>query len=309
MIRAIIFALSFAVSASAVKAASVEEKNLVSGKAKIDPEKGYIFQRYAYRFNGVFLRVPDAVTQAEYQKDWDEAFAKAQADYAKKLNRWKSDVELAKRTRQKLPKAPVEPTRESFAIGPIELRDMVFFGPMFVFSKGKNTAGQDQFSYLDAVKPGTYVWYGPIYFDPNAGYVGSCVCMGTVKFEVKAGTITDLGNSLLAMPDPSLGTDAMIEDARRQAEEKAVRTGKPVEPVLLPRAEVSFGLPESLKAWPAQQAELSASGKMNNFFGLQISRVMPIPGVLTYRRDTIVDGRTGLDVPSPPIRSRAKPKQ
>lgn len=281
-------------------AQAVEEKNLATGKTKLDPAKGYIFVQANNRSMGLFLRVPDDATRAEYQKDWDEGFAKAQKKYASAIESWKKDVAIAKQTSSKPPQKPEEPTRETFSIGPIELRDLIGFGPMFVFAKSET-----QFSYLTAVKPGTYIYYGPIMNTPGVPAAGQCYCMGSVQFEVKPGTITDLGNSLLALPKIappySVGTQAGL-----QLNEERKAKGK--EPLWNPPA-LAYGVPASLQALPAVQAELRASGKMNNYLGLPIDRMPPIPGILDYRRDTIVDARTGQDVPNPTIRTQVRIKK
>lgn len=281
-------------------AQAIEEKNLASGKTKLDPAKGYIFVKANMRTQGLFLRVPDDATRAEYQKDWDEAFEKAKKKYQSAIKAWEKDAAIARQTKAKVPEKPVEPTRETFSIGAIELRDMVGYGPMFVFGKTETA-----FSYLTAVKPGTYIYYGPLYWAPNMPPAGQCYCMGTVRFEVKAGAITDLGNALQALPKTappySVGTQAMmVMNEERKAKGK--------DPVWTPPA-LAYGVPDSLKALPAVQAELHASGKLNNYFGLPIDRMPPIQGILGYRRDTVIDERTGTDLPNPSIRTQVKIKK
>lgn len=293
-------AAALALAPLCAHAQAIEEKNLQSGKARLDPAKGYIFASGASRTFGTFLRVPDDSTRAEYQKDWDEGFAKAQQKYQSALKTWENDVALAKQTKSKPPAKPDEPTRETFSIGAIELRDMVGFGPMFVFSKNDT-----QFSYLTAVKPGTYIYYGPLISAPNVAPAGQCFCMGTVKFEVKAGAVTDLGNSLLALPKPAAPYSVGSQAVMKQNEE---RKAKGKDPIWNP-PELTYGVPDSLKAIPAERAEFHASGKLNNYFGVPIDRMPPIAGVLDYRRDTVVDVRAGTDVPNPPILTQVRLKK
>lgn len=302
LLRTTIVALVAAVTLipAMAQAQAVEEKNLLSGKARLDPAKGYIFVQANARSQGVFLRVPDDGTRAEYQKDWDEAFTKAQKKYASTIKTWEKDVAIAKQTGSKPPTRPEEPTRETFSAGAIELRDMVAYGPMFVFGKSET-----RLTYLTAVKPGTYIYYGPMYYTPGLAPAGACYCMGTVRFEVKAGMITDLGNSLMALPKfappYSVATQAML---KMNDERKA----KGKEPLWNP-SEVAYGVPDSLKALPAVKAELVANGKINNHFGVPIDRMPPIPGILDYRRDTVIDVRTGAEVPNPPIRTQVRIKK
>ena len=300
LITAALAVLVLSPSAAHAEGKPVEEKNILSGKDKLDPATGYIFLHAAGRTNGLFLRVPDAETRAAYQADWDEAFAKAEKKYPAQLKRWESDVAVAKSTKNKPPEKPLPPSRESFSIGAIELRDMVSFGPMFVFSKGET-----RFSYLTAVKPGSYIYYGPLYYAPGVPPAGQCYCMGTVRFEVKAGIVTDLGNFLGAAPKPAAPYDVTALLWMKENEERAAK-GKPT--VFAPQ-ELAYGLPDSLKSWPSAQAEFSSSGKLNNYFGITITRMPPVPGVLDYRRDAVIDARTGIEVPSPTIYTQARIKK
>ncbi len=189
-----------ALGSAAVSAKPVEEKNLVSGKFTFDPEKGYIYLYSKIRTSGMFLKIPSEEDIKAYEEEWLEELAKAQSKYPKKLKRWEKRVETAKKTRKKLPKKPVEPTRENFSIDPIDLRNSTSFGPQFVFGKTKDENGKT-FSYMEEVEPGTYIYYGPVWANPNGGYFGTCNCMGSVQFEVKAGQVTNLGNFLYAAPN------------------------------------------------------------------------------------------------------------
>lgn len=284
----------------AALADTVEEKNVLSGKAKLDPASGYMFIQAPMRTFGLFLRVPDDETRAAHQKDWEEAFAKAKKKYESAIKKWESDVQIAKQTKSKPPERPVEPTRETFRIDPIELRDQVGFGPMFIYNKSET-----KFTYLNAVKPGTYVYYGPMMLMPGAAPAGMCYCMGTVQFEVKPGVITDLGNFLIAAPKAAPPYDYATIEAMRRAEERKAK-GKDDAALAL---ELAFGVPETLKALPSVQADFRASGKINNFYNLPISRIQPIAGVLDYRRDTVIDLRTGADVPNPKIVTQVRIKR
>ncbi len=136
----------------------IELKNLVRGKARIDPAKAYIFiSSPGQRANGTFLKTPSPDEIASY-----EAWARR--------NPWE-----ARRT-------------------PIELYMLVVFGPNFVFDK---TDGPDRsFTYLIEVEPGEYTYLGPMFPSLGRPTFGDCYCMGSVKFEAKAGQITSLGDFL-----------------------------------------------------------------------------------------------------------------
>ena len=277
-------ALAF-MTASVLHADAIEEKNLVSGKAKLDPAQGYILVSTATRFQGVFIRIPDADDWAAYRADWEKAFAKAQKDYPGKLRNWQSDADIAKQTGKKAPPKPKEPQAAAFSIGPIEPRLVASFGPQFVFQKDKTVP---VYRYLTSVKPGTYIWYGPMFFAANGAMGGYCNCMGSVKFEVKAGVITDLGDFLLtvARRDGLIGFDKLDEAP------DVFSTSGDGQGEVRPDA-ATYGVPPSLQALPAARAEFAASGKMDNIYSAMVNRVRPIPGILGYQRDEVVDLRTG----------------
>lgn len=265
---------------------AVEEKNLLSGKTTIDPDSGYLFLSGSVRQVGMFLRLPDAETIAEYEKDWAEALAKVKAKYPSKLAGWEYRAGTARKEgREYKYEKPIEPTKENFSIGPIEFRGPVPFGPQYVFAKGKET---ESYSYLTKVKPGRYAYYGPVWIAVNGGpSAGACYCMGTVAFEVKPGVITDAGNFFLVAPgldpdfpqspEPPTGSEAGLYRPQNLASQFGP---------------LRFGVPDSLKAYPTVEADFRAYGKLDNFYGLSVSRMPPVPGVLAYDRDKAIDLKT-----------------
>lgn len=285
---------------SALRAEPVEEKNVVSGKTRLDPAMGYILVSGPGRQFGMFLRVPDDSTYAVWEKDRQKALEKALRAYKQDHANWQVLADNAKANHSTPPAEPARPTLETVQVDPPELRDVAAFGPQFVYSKGETV------TYLQAVKPGTYRWYGNVIGGGGVPAGGTCMCMGTVQFEVKPGVVTDTGNWLQAAPHGDEDMD-VARLALKEANAKRVAAGK--EPRLpLPPSEPRFGLPASLKDWPSVQAEFRASGKLNNYYGIFISRLSPIPGVLGYRRDAVIDLRTGQEIESPTLVSRAKIK-
>jgi hypothetical protein len=262
-------------------AQSIEEKQLAAGKFSFDPASGYIYTHGPFRQWGMFLKVPDQADIDAYKKDWDEAFAKAGAKYRKQLASWESEKKAAAGTGGRVSAKPVEPTAETFTIGDLETRTSVSFGPQYVFSKDN---ANNYYSYLTKVRPGTYVYYGPILFDPNAGYVGACSCMGSVKFEVKPGVITDAGNFLLAAIFQT-PLDSAVPGAGFTPLGTYLTVGKQKVEI----GKFEWGLPASLKSFPSAQADFHAAGKMNNYYGIAIARMPAIPGVLGYQRDKVID--------------------
>lgn len=270
----------------------IEKTRLADASQKLDATRGYIAISDHQRLFGTFLRVPDDETMAAYRADVVKAMAKAKKHYASALETWEADVKTAAQLKQPAPAKPVEPTEETLGVMVPELRDMVTIGPMFIFAKDASS-----FTYLHEVKPGTYVYYGGLMAAPSGALMGACTCMGTVAFEVKAGVVTDLGNTL-----------------NQQAEidpHAVLMTGKPTDVKLLekqrakgPTAGVE-GLPQG---WDVVPAEFHAYRKINNYYGVFVTRVGAIPGVLAYHRDKVVDARTGQELPDPLITSRQKPK-
>lgn len=249
---------------------AIELKNLVSGKARIDPAKAYIYVKSPQnRTNGVFIKTPSPAEIANYEAKWREELADAKEDYPKKLATYNAAAKSGRPPKTK----PVEPTEESFAIADIDLRMIVPFGPQFVFDKTEAPA--KSFSYLVEVEPGEYTWFGPMIYVPGAMVGGTCYCMGSVKFEAKAGQITSLGDFL------SLGW------ADRKALELSTfeRTLLPDRPAV----PTDWSVPESLAKYTVVKADLRAAGKRNNFLNALVGRMPPVPGVLAYNRDVPID--------------------
>jgi hypothetical protein len=299
-----LIAAAFAASCLAggnLRASPVEEKDVVSGKAKLDPAKGYILISGPERQFGTFLRVPDAETFAAWEKDRQKAFEKAKRRYQSDLAQWQINATELRSHKMNVPDAPAEPTLETTQVDPPEMRDVVGFGPQFVYAKGETVY------YLQAVKPGDYVWYGNVLGGNGVPGAGTCMCMGTVRFAVKAGAVTDLGNWLQTAPhaDEDMDVQRLM---LKEANDKRVAEGKKPRLPSSPGAP-KFGVPASLKDWPSAQAEFHAHGKLNNIYGIFVSRLSPVPGVLGYHRDTVVDLRTGQEIESPTLVSRAKIKK
>lgn len=214
-------------------------RQLLSGEARIDPAKAYIFIRSPQgRAAGTFLKTPTPAEVANYEA----ADPPRRQWYSN--NRW-----------------------------PIEFHMLVQFGPKSFFDR---TEGPNRsFTYLIEVKPGEYTYLGPMQVDTQAGTFGQCYCMGSVKFEAKAGQITSLGDFL------SLGW-ADREALMQTTIYSASLPDRPAVPT-------DWSVPESLAQYPHAKAELRAAGRHNNFFKALVGRIPPVPGVLAYDRDAVID--------------------
>lgn len=270
-------------SLTSLSAKPIEEKNLANGKEQIDPAKGYIFVSGPDRQAGRFFRMPTEADYSVYRADREEALAKAKEDYIKDLDRWERRAEARRERGDEIPEKPQEPTEENFSIGPIELRTMIEYGPQFVFSKD---GGKNKYSYLIEVEPGDYVYYGPVAFDQQQGMVGTCYCLGTVSFEVRAGEITAIGNALTAAPKPP--ADWPETATPKPYVISGTWSGARVV-TEYGQASVDQSVPASLGEYPVRPADFRAYGKLDNFYGLTVTRIPPIDGVIAYERDRPID--------------------
>lgn len=251
---------------------AIELKNLATGKQKIDPAKAYIFVRSPLnRATGVFLKTPSAEEIGNYEREWQRQFDKAKVNYERDLKSY----EAAKKAGQSYGAKPVEPKAETFSIPPLEMRMLVGFGPQYIFDKVDVPGSPKSFSYLVEVEPGEYTYLGPLFYLPGTPPAGTCFCMGSVKFEARAGEITSLGDFLsLGWADKALRAQSTV-----QRENLPDITPKPTD----------WSVPDTLAKYKVVQAPLRAAGKRNNFLNALVGRIPPVPGVLAYNRDIPVD--------------------
>jgi hypothetical protein len=240
----------------------------------INPQSAYIFYRTSRKLPVTFLREVDEAALAAWRVEREQALQRARQHYQRDV----ADYESAVQRCRGIPEPcinrsqPVDPT-PGFAFPAPEMGRFVTMngGPQF-------TRDASGYTYLRAVEPGTYILYGQMLLAPNGAALGVCLCMGSVKFAAEAGRIVDIGT----LSFPRAG------DA----------PGGPAEPhhvasVQLVPPGASPALPDRLAHLPVVQAELHGADKLPNFFGVEIDRMYPLPGVLAYRRDLVIDERTG----------------
>lgn len=227
----------------------------------IDPQRAYIFYRATEPAAVRFLREVTPEQRSAWLLERAAALARARARSATPVN------------------------EATFSFTPAETHNFVTVerGPQF-------SDEAEGYTYLIAVQPGTYVLYGPV-GAPSAGGafaalsgIGppTCLCMGSVRFEARAGQIVDIG--LIRFP---VSDDEDEVSATRLASIE-LRPSTP-----------AMALPERLRGLPVVRGELRAADKMPNYFGIQIDRHPPLRGVLAYRRDIVIDVRTGQPVAAP----------
>jgi hypothetical protein len=247
-----------------VESDSIGDKPAVA----LDPAQGHILLRSPNQRALYLMKMPSAEDQATYDALKAEAFADARKKYEKKLASYEAAVKqrAAGTAQVSVPDKPVEPTEAGFEFTPFGLLASVAIGPLYRFAKGDGGAS----TYLHAATPGRYRIYGPISAAGNGAMIGACYCLGSVSFEVKAGEVTDI--SALAMLPAEETPDGVPQVAGKMKDGAVL---PPVDPRLA-----------SATVTPAR---FSPVGKSPNYFGLAITRMPAVPGVMRYDRDRVVD--------------------
>jgi len=142
--------------------------------------------------------------------------------------------------------------------------------------------------HLIEVRPGTYWLYGQktdAYLD---GPWLNCLCMGTLRFEAKAGTITDLGT----IRDIAFETRGGKRPDRR-GQNAGFRPTRDQRAIVVEPAAADAPVPAILGALPRQRAVYRAAGWLPNIDGTRIDRISAIPGIIAYDRDRVIDPTSG----------------
>jgi hypothetical protein len=254
----------------------------------IDPQKAYFFFRANDRRELQFVREVTPEQLATWRAARAQALARAVQSYELAARRYRDEVEYCRDRPQPcvVLQRPTPVTDASFAYPPPEADNFVSVerGPQFTRVGDDNT-------YLVAVPPGSYVFYGPLIRN-GAQAAGFCMCMGSLRFTARAGQIVDLGE--IRFPDQDvLNARASRPDAPRTATAEI----RPYAPAMT--------RPDRLAGLPVVAAEWRAADKMPNYFGVLIDRHPAVAGVLRYERDRVIDDRTGSDpVPLAPLDGR-----
>jgi hypothetical protein len=269
---------------------SVGDKEVVT----LDPAKSYMIVQTnsdaaMFSFPLAFVRIPDEADVADYRARRQAALDKAHSKWVKKHAQWKAEFRdwfrLSDSDKARLPRPvqPVEPNDSNLKFQPLDLENMFQVGPFNRFSK-KN----DRSVFVTAVPPGRYAFYGPVNILQPAG-VGTCMCMGTIQFEIKPGEIVNAG---------------MMEINLMSERERAKKEGRetPDNDMELPETmnSISWAPPRAgdqidprLASFRIVPAELRAAGRFPNYYGVHIDRLTAIPGILDYDRDRVVDVKAG----------------
>jgi hypothetical protein len=255
----------------------------------VNPQKAYLFFRSNERRELQFLREVTPGELETWRAERGAALARAQQRYERSASEYRRAVDIC---RDRPPPClamdrPVPVTDENFAFAPPEADNFVAVerGPQFT------RVGDDDVTYLIAVDPGSYVFYGPM-IRAGATAAGFCMCMGSVRFTAEAGRIYDLGEIRIA--------DGEVFGARMQHPDAPRTPTAVVHPYTS-----GMSRPDRLNGLPVVPAEWRAADKIPNFFGVLIDRHPAMEGVLRYERDRVIDARTGTDpVPLAPMEGR-----
>ncbi|MEI9850450.1 MAG: hypothetical protein WDN24_05835 [Sphingomonas sp.] len=158
-----------------------------------------------------FVRRPEQADIDDYLERRAAALDKAHAKWVRRHADWeRALVSWRKYPRPDMgpaqrPIEPVEPTDANLAFPAIEQERMMTLGPFNRFSKADGRS-----TFVEQVPPGRYAFYGPVGF--LQAVTGTCMCMGTIEFEVKPGQIVHAG---------MMKINLMAERARARAEEAA----------------------------------------------------------------------------------------
>ncbi|MDB5673176.1 MAG: hypothetical protein JWM65_158 [Sphingomonas bacterium] len=273
LVAALLMALPDAVSAQVVK-----------DKPQVTLEAGTAYIMYTAKASAALdlIREPTEADVAAYNTRRKTAFDKAYKSYVRKVSDWNAQVEAHRKDSAVaiVGTRPVELTEANFSFPPIEFDMIVAMGPLNRFSKA-----DDASVYLQAVPPGNYRVYGPIFVGvDNTVAAGVCMCMGTVQFRAEAGAITNVGTLRFPLLDAIMAA-------------KASGGEKPKTALDLPDGTTSFAIQPAaagavdprIGSFPVRPAVLRASGKMPNWYGIEVDRLTAIPGILSYDRDRIVE--------------------
>lgn len=243
---------------------SKDTADLSSGKAYV------LYDTVAGKFDIYFLRSLTPDERVRFDVKRADALAEARA----KLRR-KRDGAPGVADEELLPDA-------AFRFADDEINNLIRMDSGRVYEKNGK-----QRTYVVELPPGEYT----IYAAGIDGFTsGTCMCMGTVRFDAEPGKITDLGAILVALEDgkteiPELGAYEAPEYIRR----KALPYIMSVRP-----AKDGDSVPSLIGDLPVITAEFSAADKIPNFLGMLINRMPPIEGILAYDRDVVIDVRAQL---------------
>lgn len=245
----------------------------------LDPQSTYLMIEAPILAMPSFIVMPADEHRAEWARQRSEALAEAIEEYPRRLASYEREHELwqsIRNNRRPAPTRPVEPTEETFPWPDIESQRLLTMGPLNRFSKSDEVS-----LWLNEVPPGEYIFYGFGFGPLGLPNMGTCMCMGSIRFTVEPGKITALrlGSQFLA-PD---GTRQMTPPPDTNSTDLWVRqvmfVERATDAIFDPR------LPRDRFVHPT----FRAVPDLPSWFGGMIGRVEPIPGVMSYEGGQQID--------------------
>jgi hypothetical protein len=131
---------------------------------------------------------------------------------------------------------------------------------------------------------GEYIIYGSAW----DATLYTCNCLGTVRFNARAGMITNLG----ALYVDQVVTDSPVPHLEDNVGRSMGKFGGLLGQALIP-ADARTSIPAALRGYPITPARFEVVGQYYEPGAPSINRLAPIPGLLGYVRGKPVDLRTG----------------
>ena len=234
-----------------------------SAPSSLNADKAYIHFDSSRAKSGmmkithVFMRIPE-------QTEIDEFLAAKRAAYEKELPKLRRKA-----------KGGEVPSFEQFPFEWDKAENV------FAVDMGASIDKTD--SFLIEVPEGTYVLYG---IAVGSRALTTCNCLGTVKFDARAGVVTQLG-SLFADKSHKASDVPHIEDGLG---EKMFQYGFVLSQALVPATEAS-SIPQSMAHLPARIASFEPVPMFREPRAQAVNRLAPIPGVLEYDRGQVIVAR------------------
>lgn len=240
---------------------------LLTAPAALRADVAYLLLRTSHAKSGmsaiqhVMLRIPTTQELDEYRA-------------ARKLAYDKALPELTKKAKDG--KAPGIDTFEFDYAGKAN---------SFVVDSGKFLEDGEMRTILLEVPPGTYILYGVM---AGGNMLVTCNCLGTVRFDARAGVITDIG-SLYADKVHKPSPVPHLEDNLGAS---MFQYGLVLGEALVP-PDSTTPVPAALRSLGLVPAQFEVVGEYYEPGAGGINRLAPIPGILGYEHGRAVDLRTG----------------
>ncbi|MDB5673908.1 MAG: hypothetical protein JWM65_890 [Sphingomonas bacterium] len=244
-------------------------------RVTLDPARAYVmFTGNKLGQTLTLISIPTKQEQDDYRQRRSAALAEAKRHYPEALAAWNQQAAGGKPSDPK----PVEPSEENFRFPlPINVVSMGVFNHFFAKSD-RGTV------YLSSIPAGDYYVadapFGLVYNVPP-----TCFCLGTVRFHVAAGRVTNMGRLVSnyyealmrarATGTPKPRTHFDFPEGVTSMTIEPAAAGDPVDP--------------RLGGFPVTPAAYRPFGKFPNTSNYIVDRLTAMPGVFRYERDRMID--------------------